>query len=66
MPDKISDIQKARQEKRQKTGWTHAEIKKRAAEERKAYAKLAENEPDAFASGGDMANIMGDKSDDED
>jgi len=66
MPDKVTDIQKARQDKLQKTGWTHAEIKKRTAEERVTYAKLAENVPDALASGGDVANIMDDKSDEED
>lgn len=62
---KISDLARARQDKRQKTGWTMAEIKKRAAEERAAYKQLAENEPDELASGRDMDNILKERDDDE-
>lgn len=58
MTDKITDLQKARQYKREKTGWTAKEIKKRAEEERTKYKKLAEKEPDALASGGDMTKIL--------
>ena len=65
MTDKVTDLQKARKCKRQKTGWTTEEIKKRAAEERAAYKGLAENEPDALASGGDMSNIWEEPDDDE-
>lgn len=65
MSKKIANLQKIRQAKRQKTGWTAAEIKKRAAQERAAFKKLTENEPDALASGGDMANILEEKNDDE-
>ena len=66
MTKKLTDLQQARQNKRQKTGWTAEEIKKRAAEERAAYEKLAENEPDALASGGDMSNILEEPDNDED
>lgn len=56
MPNKkIGDLKKARAEKRKKKGWTMAEIKLRAAQERMAYKKLAQKEPDALASGGDMS-----------
>ncbi len=64
MPEKVTDIKKARQRKRQKTGWTTAEIQKRTVEERAAYKKLAQNEPDALASGGNMTKIL-DESDDD-
>lgn len=65
MTKKVTDLKKARQSKRAKTGWTIDEIKKRAAEERSAYKKLAENEPDALASGGDMSKILEEPDDDE-
>ncbi len=65
MPKKVADLKKARQVKRKKTGWTAAEIKKRAAEERAAYKKLVEKEPDALASGGDMSKILEECNDDE-
>lgn len=64
MPEKVTDLKKVRQDKRQKTGWTTAEIKKRAAEERAKYKELAADEPDALASGGDMENILEESDDD--
>jgi len=65
MTKKVTDLKKARQKKRDKTGWTLEEIKKRAAEERAAYKKLAEEEPDALASGGDMSKILEESDNDE-
>lgn len=62
---KIADLKKARQEKRKKKGWTMAEIKLRAAQERAAYKKLAQNEPDALASGGDMSETSKEPCDDD-
>lgn len=64
MSEKVIDLQKTRQDKRQKTGWTTAEIKKRAAQDRAAYKELTENEPDALASGGDMSKILEESDDD--
>lgn len=65
MPKKVTDLKKAQQDKRQKTGWAMEEIKKIAAEERAEYKELAENEPDALASGGDMSKILEEEDDDE-
>lgn len=62
---KVTDIQKERQDKRQKTGWSEAEIKKRAEQERARYKRLAENEPDALDSGGDMSKILEESTDEE-
>lgn len=56
MPKKVTDLKKARQEKREKSGWSLEEIKKRAAEERAAYRRLAKDEPDALASGKGMSS----------
>lgn len=70
MPSKkIGDLKKARAEKRKKKGWTMAEIKLRAAQERIAYKKLIPQEPHALASGGDLSKTSeepcnGDKDDD--
>lgn len=64
MRKKIVDLQQARQAKRQKTGWTTAELKKCAAQERAAYKKLTKNEPDGLASGGDMTKILEEQNDD--
>ena len=64
MPNKIIDLKKVRQDKRKIKGWTMEEIEKRAVEERSGYKKLAENEPDALASGQDMSNILEEKEDD--
>ena len=66
MADKISGIDKARHKKPEKKVWTLEEIKKRAEEERAAYEKLAENEPDNLVSGGDMKKILEESEDEED
>lgn len=58
MTGDLTDLQKARKKKREQTGWTIEEIKKRAAAERVRYKNLAEEEPDALASGGDMKKIL--------
>jgi hypothetical protein len=54
---KIIKLDDARQKKRGKTGWSLAEIEQRAIQEREAYKKLAQHEPDNLVSGGDMSNI---------
>ena len=41
MGDKITDLKKARQDKRQKTGWTLEEIKERAAAEFEKNKKIS-------------------------
>lgn len=64
MPPNLTNLQDARQKKRKKNGWSLSEIEKRAAEERALYKKLAKNEPDELASGGDMKKIL-EESDDE-
>ena len=64
MPNKVTDLKKVRQDKRKIKRWTMEEIEKRASEERSNYKKVAENEPDALASGKDMPNILEEKEDD--
>lgn len=56
----MNDIEKARRKKRDSSGWTLEEIKKRALAERQAYEKLAQSEPDALASGKRMDKILED------
>ena len=65
MKKKVVDLQEARQEKRDNSGWSIEEIRKRAAEEREAFKALAEKEPDSLASGGDMKNILKEEEHDE-
>ncbi len=64
MTKEISDISKKRREKRQKTGWTEAEIKAAFVQERELYKKekLNEKEPDNLVSG-DMSKIHGELDD---
>jgi ribosome-binding protein aMBF1 (putative translation factor) len=57
---KVADLQQARRKKRQKTGWSIAEIAKRAAEERDLFKKLGHEEPTNWAAGGDMKKILED------
>jgi len=59
--DNLTDLEKAHQARRKKMDWTMESIEQKAREEAAAYEKLAKNEPDAIASGGDMANILEDK-----
>lgn len=62
----MSDIEKARRKKRDSSGWTLEEIKKRAREERKAFEKLADSEPDALASGKGMDKVLEENDDEKD
>ena len=69
MNDKITDLKKARQNKRQKTGWTMEEIKERAAAEFEKNKKTSSEipEPENLVSG-DMDGLLkekGRKNDDE-
>ena len=63
MASKTSDLNKARQNKRQKTGWTSDEIKKNAENELEKFKKLSDNEPDDLVSG-DMNKIIKGEDDD--
>ena len=63
MAEKITDLNKVRQEKRQKSGWSIDEIRARAAQERALYKGLGQSEPDELASGGDMKKILEDAED---
>lgn len=58
MEKNISDLNKKRREKRQKTGWSEAEIKAALVRERELYKRqqLSEKEPDDLVSG-DMSKI---------
>ncbi len=58
MTKEISDLSKKRREKRQKTGWSDAEIKAALVRERGIYKKqgLSEKEPDDLVLG-DMSKI---------
>lgn len=55
---KVTDLKTARQEKRNKTGWTLEEIKKRAEKEREHYKNNDLEKLDALASGADMSKIL--------
>ena len=59
MSKKVSDLTKAREEKRDKTDWTLEEIKKKAAEDFKKYRKISQDneEPEGFHSG-DMKKFL--------
>jgi hypothetical protein len=57
MAKKVSDINKARQEKREKSGWTMEEIKKNAEKELEELKKISKNEPADLVSG-DMDKII--------
>ena len=65
MSEKITDLQKVKQEKRDKSGWTLEEIKENAKRELKKFKKLAENEPKDLASG-DMKKAIDDEDCDND
>jgi len=58
MTKEITDITKKRRQKRQKTGWSEAEIKEALVRERELYKSqhLSEKEPDNLVSG-DMSKI---------
>lgn len=63
MSKKVSDLNTARQSKRQKEGWTLDEIKKNAENELKEFEGKTDKEPDELASG-DMDRII--RGDDDD
>ena len=64
MPHKITDINKVKQEKRKKSGWTMEEIKKNAEKELEEFNKISKDEPDNLVSGDMDKIIRGDKDDD--
>ena len=57
MSEKIADLKKVKQEKRDKSGWTLEEIKENAKRKLKKFKKLTENEPKDLASG-DMKRLL--------
>ena len=59
MSQNTDDITKAKQAKRQKTGWTMEEIKEQAAKDFKKFKEVSKNnpEPEGFASG-DMKKVL--------
>ncbi len=67
MSKKIDDITKARQDKRQKTGWTLEEIKQQAAKDFENNRRIAQEneEPEGFYSGDMDKYLKGQEDDDE-
>ncbi len=63
MSKTISSIKKARQDKREKTGWTLEEIKKNADKELQEFEKLTGNEPKDLISGNMDKIIEGEEND---
>lgn len=57
MPNKIIDLDKSRQEKRQDKGWSLDEIKKNAKKELESFKNRTVPEPKDLASG-DMEKII--------
>ena len=66
MPKNISDINKARRKKRDKTGWTTEEIKENAKKELEEFKDISEDEPDDLVSGDMDKIIRGEDEDDDD
>ena len=66
MPKNISDINKARRKKRDKTGWTTEEIKENAKKELEEFKDVSEDEPDDLVSGDMDKIIRGEDEDDDD
>jgi hypothetical protein len=64
MCENISDINKARRKKRDKTGWTMEEIKENAKKELEEFKDISEDEPDDLVSG-DMDKIIRGEDDDD-
>lgn len=63
---KVVDLQQVRRKKRDRTGWTMAEIRASAAKRAAANRQLEKDEPPNLASGGDMKTILdGNEVDDE-
>ena len=65
MASKVIDLQQERRRKRDRTGWTLAEIRERAAKRAAANRELEKDEPPNLASGKDMKSIA-DEIDDDD
>jgi len=57
MSSNISDINKARHNKRDKTGWTMEEIRENAKKELEEFKNVSQEEPDNLVSG-DMDKII--------
>jgi hypothetical protein len=55
---KVVDIQVARRQKRDKTGWTIDEIRQSAARHAAENRRHGQHEPPNLASGGDMNKIL--------
>lgn len=64
MTKHVSDINKARQKKREKAGWTTKEIKEKARKELEEFKKVSKDEPDHLVSG-DMGKIIRGEDDDD-
>lgn len=65
MASKVTNLQEARRAKRDKTGWTVAELKERAARRAATNRALEQHEPPNLASGKDMHTVASEQ-DDED
>jgi len=63
--NKVTDIQEAKDKKRQKTGWTMDEIEEGMKKQIEEFKKINATEPDNFASG-DMQKIIDGVDDDDD
>ncbi|HEY8940122.1 MAG TPA: hypothetical protein VIM59_08035 [Cellvibrio sp.] len=61
----MSDIEKIRQKKQESAGWTSEEIRKNARQERDAYKKLSECEPDGSVAGKYMKSIVKNRDDEQ-
>jgi hypothetical protein len=65
MNAKVVDLKAERQRRRQKTGWSLAEIEQRVAERRAANKRAGRAEPDELASGADMKQLAENPDDDQ-
>ena len=67
MSSKVDDITRAKQAKRQKTGWNMDEIKQQAEKDFKKYREISKNakEPEGFHSG-DMKKFIENEEDRDD
>jgi len=64
MSKKVEDIKKAREKKRDKTGWTIDEIQENAEKEYEQHKHISKDEPEDLVSG-DMDKIIRGEDDDE-
>jgi hypothetical protein len=65
MTDNLNDIDKAREKRRDRSGWTLDEIKKQAKSEIKTFQEMSKDEPPDLISG-DMGKIIRGEDDIED